>query len=248
MGKFQNYDDYASEYAHTRHAFKWVLLPLIKEAESHTKGSTIVEIGCGTGNYIITLSKELPDYTYKAFDISVNMLEVAKARSDIVEFSRSNADTAFPYSDSSIDFSFSVDVIHHIENLKTFFQEVGRTLKPNGIFILVTDSEENIRKRSLSKYFPEILDIELERYPSIKELCDTAKVFGIELLDIKEAEALIDFNDNFVSSLERKCSSSMRLIPEEKHRKGMDRIREGKTKGEKWLSSYSVLKYQNKMN
>ena len=106
MGKFQNYDDYASEYAQTRYAFKWVLEPLIKEAKFHTKGSTIVEIGCGTGNYIIALAKKLPDYSYKAFDISEVMLSVAKARSDVIEFSSGNADVSFPYPDNSIDFSF----------------------------------------------------------------------------------------------------------------------------------------------
>ena len=246
MGKFQNYDDYASEYAHTRYAFNWISKPLIKEASTLPKDSTIVEIGCGTGNYIISLSKQLPYYSYKAFDISEEMLNVAKERSDVIEFSGGNADAAFPYPDNSFDFSFSVDVIHHIENLKTFFKEAVRTLKPGGTFILVTDSEKNIRKRSLSKYFPDILEIELKRYPAIKELCDTAKVFGMELLDINEAEGLIELDDNFVSKLGRKCASSMRIIPNEKHKEGMDRIREGKMKGEKWLSSYSILKFQKK--
>lgn len=244
MGKFQNYDDYAGEYAQTRHAFKWVLEPLIKEAKSHPKGSTIVEIGCGTGNYIIALAKELLGFVYKAFDISEKMLNVAKARSDFIEFSNGNANESFPYPNDSADFSFAVDVIHHIENFKTFFKEAGRTLKPGGIFILVTDSEENIRKRSLSKYFPEILEIELKRYPAIKELCEIAKAFGMELMEINEAEGLIELDDNFVSKLGRKCASSMRLIPDEKHKEGMEKIREGKKKEEKWFSSYSVLKYR----
>jgi len=248
MGKFQNYDDYASEYTHTRHAFQWVLDPLTKEAESQTKGSTIVEIGCGTGNYIVALSKELPEYSYKAFDISEEMLIVAKARSDVIEFSSGNADVSFPYPANSIDFLFSVDVIHHIENLKTFFQEVGRTLKPEGLFILVTDSEENIRKRSLSKYFPDILEIELKRYPTIKVLNKIAKALGLELMEINKAEGLTDLDDNFVSKLARKCASSMRLIPDGKHKEGMERIREGQINGEKWISSYSVLKYKKKMS
>lgn len=246
MGKFQNYDDYASEYAHTRYAFNWILEPLIKEASVLPVGSTIAEIGCGTGNYIIALSKELPGYSYKAFDISNEMLNIAKSRSDVIEFKIGNADVSFPYPNNSFNFSFSVDVIHHIENIKVFFNEVGRISKPGSLFILVTDSEENIRKRSLSKYFLEILEIELQRYPPIKELEETAKDFGMKLLETKEAEGLIDLDDNFVSSLERKCASSMRLISEQKHRKGMDKIKEGKKKGEKWLSSYSVLKFRKK--
>ena len=244
MGKYQNYDDYAEEYAHTRQAFQWILDPLIKKAKTLSKNSTIIEIGCGTGNYIIALSKVLPNFIYKAFDVSEKMLNVAKARSYVIDFSIGNADISFPYPENISDFSFVVDVIHHITNLEIFFKEINRTLKLNGYFILVTDSKENIRKRSLSKYFPEILDIELNRYPREEELYDIAIASGLKVIEAHKAEGLTDLSNDFISKLGRKCSSAMRLISDEKHKEGMDRIRAGQKCGDKWLSSYTVIKFQ----
>ena len=244
MGKYQDYDDYAEEYAHTRQAFQWILDPLIKKAKALSENSTIIEIGCGTGNYIIALAKVLPGYIYKAFDISEKMLSVAKARSNVIEFSNSNADKSFPYPDNTADFSFAVDVIHHIANIEKFFEEVSRTLKLHGSFILVTDLEENIRKRSLSKYFPEILEIELNRYPGKDELYDFANTSNLKNIESHKAEGIVELSNDFISRLGRKCSSAMRLIPDEKQKEGMDRLRAGQKRGDKWLSSYTVINYQ----
>jgi ubiquinone/menaquinone biosynthesis C-methylase UbiE len=243
MGKYQNYDDYAKEYAHTRQVFQWVLDPLIKEVKGLSDNSTIIEVGCGTGNYITSLAKELPSFDYKAFDISEKMLCFTKARSNLIEFSKGNADESFPYPDNSADLSFAVDVIHHITKPDNFFKEVNRTLKLNGSFLLVTDLEENIRKRSLSKYFPEILEIELNRYLGKDELYDIARDSNLHIIESYKAEGFVDLSNDFISKLERKCSSAMRLIPDEKHKEGMKRLREGQKRGEKWFSCYTVLKY-----
>ena len=244
MGKYQNYDDYAEEYARTRQAFQWILDSLIKKAKALPNNSTIIEIGCGTGNYIVALTKVIPGFIYKAFDISDKILSVAKARSDVIDFSNGNADISFPYPDNTMDLSFAVDVIHHITNLEIFFQEVSRTLKLNGSFILVTDSKENIRKRSLSKYFPEILEIELNRYPGKDELYYIANAANLKIIESHKAEGFVELSNDFISKLGRKCSSAMRLIPDEKHKEGMERLREGQKRGEKWFSSYTVINYQ----
>jgi SAM-dependent methyltransferase len=76
--------------------------------------ATVVEIGCGTGNYIVALADALPDYVYKGFDLSLGMLEVAQARSTRVVFAQGNADVHFPYPDGCCHLAFAVDVIHHI--------------------------------------------------------------------------------------------------------------------------------------
>ena len=71
-----------------------------------------------------------------------------------------------------------MDVVRHLTNLTIFFNESYRVLKNDGALIIVTDSEDDIRGRSLSKYFPEVLNIELERYPSIEELFREAGAAG----------------------------------------------------------------------
>jgi SAM-dependent methyltransferase len=66
--------------------------------------------------------------------------------------------------------AFAVDALHHLTDDPTFFAEVARILERDGTFLAVTDSEENMRRRSLTRFFPEILEVELRRYPALEEL------------------------------------------------------------------------------
>jgi SAM-dependent methyltransferase len=161
-----------------------------------------------------------------------------------LNFREGDADSKFPYPINYCDAAFAVDVIHHIVNYFVFFKECKRVLKPNGLLIIVTDSEENIRKRSGIKYFPEKLEVELERYPKIEEINDYAKDSGLYLLRTELAESYTDIDDDMVLKIERKNSSSLRLIPEEAFQRGLNRVRQAKLNGEKWFSIYTILIYK----
>ena len=69
----------------------------------------------------------------------------------------------WPYADHSADLVFNVDVIHYINDLSVFFQEGRRVLKPGSKLLIATDSEDDLRHRSLTLFFPEILEHELAR-------------------------------------------------------------------------------------
>ncbi len=240
-----DYDDYAESYAHTRWAVPWIVGPLIAEARRLQRDSTIVEIGCGTGNYVIALSEALPHYAYEGFDRSEEMLAVARQRCGQIAFASGDAEVRFPYSDEYCDLAFVVDVIHHIEKVDVFFQEVARVLKPGGKLLIVTDSADNIRNRSLTRYFPETLDVEFARYPSLERLHRAAGDAGLTLSGTQAAEGSTEFDDSFVAKLEEKCSSALRLISSEAHQEGMERVRHAQRKGETWFSCYTVLKYES---
>jgi SAM-dependent methyltransferase len=243
MGQPMNYDDYAQQYASTRWAVPWITSVLARQVSPLPAISTLLEIGCGTGNYIITLAEMFPSCVCKAFDLSREMLAVARSRSGSVRFLVGDADASFPYSAQEADFAFLVDVVHHLRNLDNLFRESARILKPRGILVVVTDSEANIRNRSLTHFFPEILDVELKRYPLIEELNSAAKRAGLRCDAQEPAEGDLDLNDAFIAKLEQKCSSAMRLISPEAHRAGMVRVREGQKRGEKWHSCYTALTY-----
>jgi SAM-dependent methyltransferase len=240
-----DYDDYAATYAHTRWAVPWILEPLRRAAGRTPSGATIVEIGCGTGNYVVALAAAVPGRVYKGFDLSTGMLQVARARRSSVEFAVGNADQTFPYGDRSAALAFAVDVVHHLERIDNFICEAARILEPAGELIVVTDSAENVRRRSLTRFFPEILAIELARYPELAVLHAAAGAAGFDLCGEEPAEGSIPLDDEFIAKVAAKCSSAMRLISEDAHARGLARLRTAAARGESWLSCYTVLRYRS---
>lgn len=244
MGQPMDYDSYAHEYAETRWPFPWIVEPLNRLAALTSEGASILEVGCGTGNYIIALAERDRYRTYRGFDLSAKMLAVAQSRSRIVEFLRADAERRFPYEDQTFGLVYLVDVIHHIENMANLFTEAARVSKAAGWVVIVTDSEENICERSLTRFFPELLELELKRYPRLDELHAAAGSAGLALDQCIPAEGQIELDDKFIAKLERKGSSGMRLMAPEAHAQGIQRVRAASLRGERWFSCYTVLSYR----
>jgi SAM-dependent methyltransferase len=238
-----DYDNYAPTYAATRFAHSWLVGPLREIAARVPIGGAVLEIGCGTGNYIHGLAEHRPELSYFGFDLSEPMLHEARARGGQVIFSSGDAASNFPYPDEQFSLAFAVDVIHHIDDLDRFFAEAERVLVPAGILLIATDSEETLRRRSLTVFFPEILQVELSRYPTIAQLRTAATAAGLLCTREERVEGCIPLDPDYIAKLEAKCASSLRLITPEQHATGMGRVRAAAARGEQWLSCYDVLRY-----
>ena len=110
--------------------------------------------------------------------------------------------------------------------------------------MIATDSADDIRARSLTRYFPETLKSELGRYPSIAALEATAAAAGLALSHRAAAEGRIPLTAAFIAGLEGKCFSALRLIPDEAHRRGLARAREALEGGAAWESRYTLLGFE----
>ena len=238
-----DYDRYAPTYAWARAAVPWVADPLAAIAATLAPQSTVLEIGCGTGNYIHAIATRRSDLRYVGFDLSEPMLRQARARPGLPLFLRGDATRAFPCAGRTCAMAFMVDVIHHLEPLDTFFSESARVLAPHGRLVIVTDSEGTMRRRSLTRFVPELMSIELDRYPDPSELHRHAAGAGLRLVSAQLVEGRVPLTDEFVKRLGAKCSSAMRLIGDAEHGAGMARVREGQARGEEWLSCYEMLHY-----
>jgi ubiquinone/menaquinone biosynthesis C-methylase UbiE len=213
-----DYDRIAAAYARNRRIHPQVLKHLCEEV---SPASTVLEVGCGTGNYIVAV-ESIAECTCWGIEPSLGMLDTARTRSPTICFRQGSAEK-MNVPDSTFDLIFSVDVIHHLDDRSAYIREAHRALKPGGKLCTVTDSEWVIRHRvPLTTYFPETVDFELARYPRIAELrAVMAQVAFDEIVDhtVEWTYALVD-----AQPYREKAFSVLHLIPECAFQNGLARL------------------------
>jgi ubiquinone/menaquinone biosynthesis C-methylase UbiE len=237
-----DYDKIASEYAEHREVHPEVLKHLIVDGRI-SASSRILDVGCGTGNYVTTLW-DITGATSWGIDPSEEMLNLAKKRVEAVEFYVGHSGD-FPFEREALDLVFSVDVVHHIGNRRAYFAEATRVLKPNGLLCTVTDSEGIIRRRSpLSVYFPESVAIELDRYPRISVLGKEMESAGFT--EIRSELVEFPYELNNIQAYRDKAFSALHLISEKEFQRGIERMEHDLKSGPIVCNSRYVLLWGTK--
>ncbi|GAA3054722.1 class I SAM-dependent methyltransferase [Actinokineospora globicatena] len=99
---------------------------------------TAMELGCGTGFFLLNLMQGGVIAKGSVTDLSPGMVEVAlrNAKGLGLDVDGRVADAErLPYDDNSFDLVVGHAVLHHIPDLPTAFREVRRVLKPGGRFV-----------------------------------------------------------------------------------------------------------------
>ncbi len=110
-------------------------------AKGIEKGMAL-DVGTGPGIFPIFLSKALPGIEFKAIDLSQVMVDIARKNAseagikDGINFQIGSA-YSLPCEDHSLDLLLCINTLHHLDQPAIFFNEVARTLKPNGSFVIV---------------------------------------------------------------------------------------------------------------
>ena len=220
-----DYNEAAAKYAAHRQIHAGVFRELCARAGLGS-GSRVLEVGCGTGNYITALAETFCCLTF-GLDPSIEML--AQARSERVR-RLLGAAQALGFARGAFDLIFSVDVIHHVGDRAAFYLGAARVLRPGGLLCTVTDSPEMIRRREiLSGYFPEMVEIELARYPRVAQLQAWADAAGLEALGVAEVEEPYEVTN--AQPFRDRAYSSLHLIPAEAWRAGLERLERDLARG-----------------
>jgi ubiquinone/menaquinone biosynthesis C-methylase UbiE len=104
-----------------------------------------LELGCGTGFFLLNLKQAGVIDEGHVTDISPGMVEVAQrnARSLGFEVEGRVADAeTLPYDDDTFDLVVGHAVLHHIPDVETSLREVIRVLKPGGRFVFAGEPTE----------------------------------------------------------------------------------------------------------
>jgi ubiquinone/menaquinone biosynthesis C-methylase UbiE len=215
-----DYAGLAQEYARHRWVHPEVLRGLLEESRI-AASSRVLEVGCGTGNYIVALESAVSCQCW-GIDPSEEMLAEAGERPGRVHFQVGRAEQ-LEFSTGFFDLVFSVDVIHHLEDIALYFQDACLVLRPGGRICTVTDSESIIRHREpLSVYFPESVDVDLARYPRLSELRDLMRDAGFTELSEHTVEFPYEARD--AQAYRDRAFSSLHLIGEQDWRRGLERM------------------------
>jgi SAM-dependent methyltransferase len=217
-----DYNALATEYALHRQVQPKVLEDLILTGNLDPT-SRVLDVGCGTGNYAVALNQAVGCSTW-GIEPAAQMLAKASARSQSIQFKLGSAEV-LDYADEIFDLVFSVDVIHHVNDRAKYFCESYRVLKQGGKVCTVTDSEEIIRHRQpLSDYFPETVDLELQRYPYIFDLREMMARAGFHSLEEIKVEFAYPLTD--IQIYRDKAFSCLHLIPAQAFERGIQRMEE----------------------
>ncbi len=100
---------------------------------------TALEIGCGTGFFLLNLRQAGVLERGLVSDISPGMVEVAKRNAAglglTVEGAVADAES-LPYDDASVDLVVGHAVLHHVPDVELALREVLRVLRPGGRFVI----------------------------------------------------------------------------------------------------------------
>jgi SAM-dependent methyltransferase len=217
-----DYDDLAEDYAKHRTIHPGVLRALL--STSHlSESSRVLEVGCGTGNYLAAL-QSVSACAASGVDPSEKMLTKARARGFPASLHRGRAEK-LDFPDASFDLVFSVDVIHHVVGRAEYYAEAYRVLGDGGRLCTVTDSRETIRKREpLAVYFPETIAVELARYPQMEAQCEMMTDAGFRAVGATTVE--LASTTTTIQMYRDQAFSALHVIPKEAFDRGIRRMEE----------------------
>jgi len=216
-----NYSEIAEYYDKVRHVRADVWIPKIVQYGKIENGSLVLDVGCGTGSFAISLSTSQNAHVFSV-DESSKMLKKAltKDKNRKVYWVLSDAHQ-LPFKNNCFDCVYMTLAIHHFGNKELALREVFRVLRKGGSCVIMTLSHYRI-KRHFLRDFPRITAIDLKRFPSIPFLKTLMGKIGFRTVHshlVQQGEGYIT-TDEILEKVKNKYVSTLTLLSEEQFQKG----------------------------
>jgi 2-polyprenyl-3-methyl-5-hydroxy-6-metoxy-1,4-benzoquinol methylase len=107
------------------------------------KNQKILDLGCGTGDFIKLLIKK--NREVEGIDISKKAVKIGQKKG--LKIKVADLHQSFPYNKNTFDTITAGEIIEHIYDTDFFLEEIKRILKPNGFLILSTPNIATFGRR-----------------------------------------------------------------------------------------------------
>ena len=188
------YDKIGTGYNSTRQADPYLTERLLYHLQPKTD-RFYLDIGCGTGNYTISLSDK--GLKFVGIEPSEKMLNEAKFRNQDIKWLQGTAEQ-ITADDKTFDGIIATLTIHHWTDLRKAFVEINRVLSDNGKIVLFTSTPEQMKGYWLNHYFPKMLHSSIEQMPSLADIQEAMEQTELEITDIEKYFIKDDLQDCFL--------------------------------------------------
>jgi len=158
------YDKIGFAYDTTRKADPEIIRRLYHHLQLGV-GFSVVDIGCGTGNYTIALKQM--GLAMTGVDISSTMIDSGRTKAPEIPWVKSDA-SILPFEDATFNGAISTLVIHHYEELEIPFKETFRVLEKGRRYVIFTASPKQMQNYWLVEYFPKAMEASWVQMPSVE--------------------------------------------------------------------------------
>src|SRR6185437_949060 len=134
----ETYDDLAEEDALFH-------IPLRKEfiLKSIGRGKRVLDVGCLGGQ----ISKVIQNQNNEVVGIEANSRAAEIAKNRGIDVKVANVEDGLKFAAGSFDAVNASEIVEHLYDTKSFFEEVNRVLKERGVFIFTTPNLNSLENR-----------------------------------------------------------------------------------------------------
>lgn len=142
------------------------------------RGRRVLDAGSGTGAFAAALAERWAAKVW-GVDPSPEMLEVAHARVPASVGLKQGWAEALPFRDGWFE-RVVMRLVAHLVDRPVAFAEAARVLGPDGRLVVATFDHEHFERYWLNRFFPSLLRLDRERFPTADGLQEELADAGLE--------------------------------------------------------------------
>ena len=173
----------------------------------------MLDVGCGTGRLAVALAER--GARVWALDPSTDMLAQARASAGKrVGFKQGRAE-ALPFKDGWFERAVLRLVVHLVDRRRAL-PELARVLAPGGRAAIATFVPEHFAQYWLTAVFPEIVEIDRDRFPEPSTLADELREAGFESVRTRTLTQRVRLSrDDALERIRGRYISTLRLLDDD---------------------------------